>query len=83
MPGGAEEVAPCFLQKPQLHQEGDGNVLIFECQILAHPRPEVTWHRGESLLAEDLRTRVKVRLPGAEDFSFVKTSHTKQKILPS
>lgn len=52
--------APSFLHKPTLRQEDDGNRLVFECQMKSHPRPEITWYRGDVLLQDDHRTAIKV-----------------------
>ena len=37
-----EPVAPTFLHKPILRQEDDGNRLVFECELIANPRPTVS-----------------------------------------
>ena len=54
--GVTEDLAPSFTQKPSLRQEDDGNRLVFECQLVGSPRPEITWFRGETQLAENNRT---------------------------
>lgn len=59
--GVAEDFAPSFTQKPQLRQEDEGNRLIFECRLLGCPKPEITWFRGETQLAEDHRTIMKIQ----------------------
>ncbi|CAN8004247.1 unnamed protein product, partial [Ixodes hexagonus] len=53
-------MAPSFLHKPTLRQEDDGNRLVFECQMMSHPRPEITWCRGDVELRDDHRTSIKV-----------------------
>lgn len=69
--GVAEDFAPSFTQKPQLHQEDEGNRLIFECQLLASPKPEINWFRGETQLAEDNRTNMKIQSVGTNKFLVV------------
>ena len=54
--GVSEDLAPSFTQKPTLRQEDDGNRLVFECQLVGNPKPEITWFRGETQLAENNRT---------------------------
>jgi len=54
--GVTEDLAPSFTQKPSLRQEDDGNRLVFECQLVGSPRPEINWFRGETQLAENNRT---------------------------
>ena len=57
---GGDEAPPSFIQKPQLHQEDEGNVLIFECKLLGSPKPDVRWFRGDKELIEDQRTTIRV-----------------------
>ncbi|XP_013148758.1 PREDICTED: muscle M-line assembly protein unc-89-like [Papilio polytes] len=59
--GVSDDLAPSFTQKPQLRQEDDGNKLIFECQLLASPKPEISWYRSDELLKEDNRTAFKIQ----------------------
>ncbi|CAG5037833.1 unnamed protein product [Parnassius apollo] len=59
--GVSDDLAPSFTQKPQLRQEDDGNKLIFECQLLASPKPEISWYRSDELLKEDNRTKFKIQ----------------------
>lgn len=56
----ANELPPSFTQKPSLHQEDDGNRLVFECQLVANPRPDIAWFRGETQLLENERTVIVV-----------------------
>ena len=42
-------VPPQFTKKPTLRQ--DGSSIVFSCEIVADPEPEITWFRGESLLS--------------------------------
>lgn len=66
--GVAEDFAPSFTQKPQLRQEDEGNRLVFECQLLASPKPEINWFRGETQLSEDSRTVFKIQSVGTNKF---------------
>uniref|UniRef100_T1IZ98 Ig-like domain-containing protein n=1 Tax=Strigamia maritima TaxID=126957 RepID=T1IZ98_STRMM len=54
--GISEDLPPSFTQKPQLRQEDEGNKLLFECSLLAHPLPEIQWYRGDEKLSENSRT---------------------------
>lgn len=69
--GVADDFAPSFTQKPQLRQEDEGNRLIFECQLVSAPKPEITWFRGETQLAEDDRTNFKIQSIGTNKFLVV------------
>lgn len=59
--GVADDFAPSFTQKPALRQEDDGNRLVFECQLLAAPKPDIQWFRSDELLKEDSRTVFKLQ----------------------
>lgn len=67
----ADDFAPSFTQKPQLRQEDDGNRLVFECQLLSSPKPEITWFRGDTQLSEDGRTVMKTVPTGSNKFTVV------------
>ncbi|KAJ8977336.1 hypothetical protein NQ317_018618 [Molorchus minor] len=69
--GVAEDFAPSFTQKPQLRQEDDGNKLIFECQLLASPKPEIQWFRSDTLLSEDTRTNFQIKSVGTNKYLVV------------
>lgn len=69
--GVADDFAPSFTQKPQLRQEDDGNRLIFECQLLASPKPEIEWYRSEELLKDDSRTKFKIQSVGDNKYTVV------------
>lgn len=66
--GVAEDFAPSFTQKPQLRQEDEGNRLVFECQLLASPKPEINWFRGDTQLSEDNRTVFRIQPVGTNKF---------------
>lgn len=59
--GVADDFAPSFTQKPQLRQEDDGNRLVFECQLVSSPKPDISWFRGETELVKDERTNFKIQ----------------------
>ncbi|EDW34895.1 GL18184 [Drosophila persimilis] len=69
--GVAEDFAPSFVKKPQLHQEDDGNRLIFECQLLSSPKPDIDWFRSDNKLVEDGRTKFKIQPVGDNKFTVV------------
>lgn len=69
--GVADDFAPSFTQKPQLRQEDEGNRLIFECQLVSSPKPEISWFRGETQLSEDARTNFKIQSVGTNKFLVV------------
>lgn len=69
--GVADDFAPSFTQKPQLRQEDDGNRLIFECQLVSLPKPEIAWFRGETELSQDDRTNFKMQSVGTNKFLVV------------
>lgn len=48
--------APRFPKKPTIRQEGD--VLIMECLLEAHPYPDITWFQSEKSIADSPRVRM-------------------------
>lgn len=69
--GVTDDFAPSFTQKPQLRQEDDGNRLLFECQLLASPQPDIEWYRSDELLKEDSRTKFKIQSLGDNKYFVV------------
>ena len=55
-------VAPRFPNKPTIRQEGDN--LVMECQLEAHPTPEITWYRADKVVEENSRIRYKCKNVG-------------------
>jgi len=66
MGSSGEFFAPSFTQKPKLRQEDDGNKLIFECKLLANPKPDIEWFRGDEAVEESKRVEVVIK-PGAKN----------------
>merc|ERR1712038_589773 len=52
-------VAPRFPAKPTIRQDGDN--LVMECQLEAHPLPEITWYRGDKRVEETTRIKHEVK----------------------
>lgn len=59
--GADTEFAPSFTQKPQLHQEDDGNKLVFECELVSNPKPTTEWYRSDEKLEEGGRVVFKLK----------------------
>lgn len=66
MGSSGENFAPSFTQKPKLHQEDDGNKLIFDCKLLSSPKPEIDWFRGDVHVKESKRIAIIIK-PGANN----------------
>jgi hypothetical protein len=69
--GVTDDFAPYFTQKPQLRQTDEGNRLIFECQLLSSPKPEIEWFRSDQKLQEDTRTKFKIQSLGDNKYFVV------------
>ncbi|RWS12615.1 Twitchin-like protein [Dinothrombium tinctorium] len=54
-----DEIAPAFTKKPFIHEEENGNKLVFECHLIANPKPDIAWYHEEKRLREDVRTAIK------------------------
>ncbi|RWS25115.1 twitchin-like protein [Leptotrombidium deliense] len=57
-----DEVPPTFTIKPRIQEQDDGNRLLFECHLVANPKPEIAWFHKESQLRDDKRTVIKADL---------------------
>jgi len=69
MGSSGENFAPSFTQKPKLRQEDDGNKLIFDCQLVASPKPEIDWYRGDVHVKETKRIVITIK-PAAKTNTF-------------
>lgn len=69
--GVADDFAPSFTQKPQLRQEDDGNRLIFECELIGLPKPDIEWYRSDQLLTDDGRTVFKIQPIGDNKYTVI------------
>lgn len=69
--GVADDFAPSFVKKPQLRQEDEGNRLIFECELLSAPKPEIEWYRSDELLVQDVRTNFKIQSIGDNKYTVI------------
>jgi Immunoglobulin I-set domain len=56
---------PRFPKKPTIRQEGD--ILVMECVLEANPKPEITWFRGSTRLAEGQKRLKFVQKETAKD----------------
>lgn len=69
--GVADDFAPSFVKKPQLRQEDDGNRLIFQCELLSAPKPDIEWFRSDELIIQDERTTYKIQSIGENKYSVI------------
>lgn len=69
--GVADDFAPSFVKKPQLRQEDDGNRLIFQCELLSAPKPDIEWFRSDELIVQDSRTTYKIQSIGENMYSVI------------
>lgn len=53
-------IPPTFSKKPTIRQEDEGRRLLFECRIIADPKPTVTWYHDVSAVKESARCKVSV-----------------------
>lgn len=63
-----EEIPPTFISKPRIREEDDGNRLVFECQLIAYPRPEIIWYKENEVINVDIRTNSKLLEVGLNKF---------------
>ncbi len=59
-------IPPRFPKKPTIRQEGES--LVMECLLEAHPLPEITWCKGDKVSAQDMFQ--------GDDYSLTSPLHT-------
>ena len=64
-------VAPRFPSKPTIRQDGDN--LLMECQLEAHPLPEITWYRGDKRVEETTRIKHEIKTVSKHKYLLVLT----------
>ncbi|KAG9509578.1 Twitchin [Fragariocoptes setiger] len=55
-----EGLAPTFQKKPSISQHDNGQRLVFECRVCAHPEPDVKWYHNGQQLAAAARHKLSV-----------------------
>lgn len=58
--------SPRFPKKPTIRQEGD--ILMMECILEAHPTPDITWYRGDQKLTDSNRLKMSRKAISKETF---------------
>lgn len=57
---------PRFPKKPTIRQEGD--VLIMECILEAHPVPDITWYQGQKAITDSKRVKMSRKATGKDAY---------------
>jgi len=57
---------PRFPKKPTIRQEGD--LLIMECILEAHPVPDITWYQGQKTIADSKRVKMSRKATGKDTY---------------
>lgn len=57
---------PRFPKKPTIRQEGD--ILIMECVLEAHPVPEITWYQGQKSISDSKRVKMSRKATGKDTY---------------
>lgn len=57
---------PRFPKKPTIRQEGD--VLIMECILEAHPVPDITWYQGSKAITDSKRVKMLRKATGKDTY---------------
>jgi hypothetical protein len=52
---------PNFTEKPVIRQSDDGTKIIFECRLIADPKPTIEWIFKEKVVREDSRHRYSLK----------------------
>ncbi|GFX06161.1 ig-like domain-containing protein [Trichonephila clavipes] len=54
-------IPPTFAKKPSIRQEDEGRRLLFECRILADPKPTVYWYHDNDPVKESSRCKTTTK----------------------
>lgn len=57
---------PRFPKKPTIRQEGD--ILIMECILEAHPVPDITWYQGSKAITDSKRVKMLRKATGKDTY---------------
>lgn len=57
---------PRFPKKPTIRQEGD--ILIMECILEAHPVPDITWYQGQKAITDSRRVKMSRKATGKDTY---------------
>jgi len=57
---------PRFPKKPTIRQEGD--LLIMECILEAHPVPDITWYQGQKTIIDSNRVKMSRKATGKDTY---------------
>lgn len=58
--------SPRFPKKPTIRQDGD--ILIMECILEAHPTPDITWYRGDQKLDDSPRMKMSRKATSKDSY---------------
>lgn len=58
--------SPRFPKKPTIRQDGD--ILIMECVLEAHPIPDITWYQGEKSVIGSERIKMSRKAVGKDSY---------------
>lgn len=59
-PVPADGAKPTFTEKPVIRQSDDGKKIIFECRLIADPKPEIEWYLKGSRVKESSRHKFRL-----------------------
>lgn len=59
-PVPADGAKPTFTEKPVIRQSDDGTKIIFECRLIADPKPSIEWYLKGSRVKESSRHKFRL-----------------------
>ncbi|GFQ94468.1 ig-like domain-containing protein [Trichonephila clavata] len=66
--GIEDEKAPTFVQKPKLRQDDDDDIIIFECVVLACPKPDVAWFFENKKIKKTAKLKPEIKDLGSNRY---------------
>ncbi|GFS70115.1 ig-like domain-containing protein [Nephila pilipes] len=66
--GIEDEKAPTFIQKPKLREDDEEDIIIFECVVLAYPKPDVAWFFENKKIKKTAKLKPEIKELGSNRY---------------
>ncbi|KAL1129847.1 hypothetical protein AAG570_012791, partial [Ranatra chinensis] len=62
--------APTFVEKPRIRSEEGGKLVIMDCRVKAHPKPDIVWYHEGKLLSQS--SKISWRMDERDDTYYIR-----------
>lgn len=63
--------APSFIEKPRIIPNDDGTLILLRCKCTANPKPIVTWFKGNKVVNETSKIKMKVNADQENNYEMI------------